>query len=214
MLTSRHWWEIGGGAVALIVCSILGGSWLGAREDAIRAKAAVDAQQQIIAAAEKQTKAIQDAETERDRATAANVAALTAAAAHQTTPAEIAAWIPKQLATPQPITFTIPPATAANPTPAATASIPQADLPALRDQISECQVCGAKLSTAEEDLSGKDQQLKLAGEDLSAMTKERDAWKTAAKGGSFLSRLKRASKWLVIGVAVGAAAVCGSGHCK
>jgi len=214
MLTSRQKWEIGGAALALIVCAILGGSWLGAREDAIRAKAAVDAQQQVIAATEKQSKDIQDAELERDKVTAANVAALTAAAAHQTTPAEIAAWIPKQLATPQPITFTIPAATPANPMPAAVASVPQADLPALRDQLSECQVCGARLKTAEEDLTSKDQRLKIAGEDLSAMTKERDTWKTQAKGGTFWSRTKRAAEWLVVGAAVGAAAVCGSGHCK
>jgi len=214
MLTSREKWEIGAAAVALVIVVLVGESWLGAREDAIRLKATIDAQQQVIAATAKQAKDIQDAEVERDKVTAANVAALTAAAAHQTTPAEIAAWLPKQLATPQPITFTIPAATPANPTPAAVASIPQADLPALRDQISQCQVCAAKLTTAEEDLDSQKKETQLSGEELSAMTKERDTWKTAAKGGTFWSRTKRAAKWVVIGIAVGAVAVVASGHGK
>jgi hypothetical protein len=214
MLTSREKWEIGAGFVALVIVAMLGGSWLGAREEAIRAKATVDAQQQVIAASAKQSKDLLDAETERDKLTAANVAALQVAAAKQVTPAEIAKWIPQQLATPQPITFTIPSATAQNPSPNATASIPQADLPALRDQIEQCQICGAKLTTAQADLSSRDERLTLAGEQLSAMSKERDEYMKAAKGGGFWSRVNRSVKWFVIGAGIGAAALCGSGHCK
>jgi hypothetical protein len=214
MLTTRHKLEIAGAVLALAACAVLGGAWLGAREEAIRAKATVDAQNQVIATAEKRDKDLVAAETERDKATAANVAALQAAAARQTTPAEIAAWLPKQLSTPQPITFTIPAPTAAIPVPNAVASIPQADLPALRDEVSQCQVCGVRLATAQSDLSSRDARLVDAGEKLSAMTKERDTWKDAAKGGGFWSRVKRSAKWLVIGIGVGAVAVCGSGHCK
>jgi hypothetical protein len=205
MLTIRQKWEIAGAALAIILCGILGGSWLGAREEAIRMKATIDAQNQVIATAAKQVKDIQDAEAVRDKVTAANVAALQAAAAHQTTPAEIAAWIPKQLPTPQPITFTIPAATPANPTPAAVATVPQADLPALRDQISQCQVCAVKLSTAESDLAGKDEQLTLKTNELTAMTKERDAAVTASKGGGFWSRFKHDLK--VIAITAGVVAI-------
>lgn len=214
MLTTRHKLEIAGAAVALLVIAALGGSWVGAREQAIRAEATVEAQQQVIAASAKQAKDLVEAEAERDKLTAVNVAMLQAAAAKQVTPAEIAKWIPQQLPTPQPITFTIPQATAANRTPNATASIPQADMPALRDQIEQCQVCGAKLTTAQADLSSRDERLVLAGEQLSAMSKERDAYMKAAKGGGFWSRVKRSAKWFAIGAGIGAAAVCGSGHCK
>lgn len=214
MLTTRHKLEIAGAIVALVVAAILGGAWLGAREDAIRMKATVDAQQQLIATTAKQAKDLQDAEVERDKLTAANVAVLAAAAAKQVTPAEIATWLPKQLAGPQPITFTIPTPTAANPTPNATASIPQADLPALRDQIEKCQECALKLAASQADVSSRDERLTLAGEQLSAMSKERDAAVKASKGGGFWSRAKRTVKYVVIGIAIGAVAVCGSGHCK
>lgn len=213
-MTSRQKLEIAGAVAALILCGTLGGSWLGAREEAVRMKATVDAQQRVIAASEKQAKQIQDAEAERDKATAANVAALQAAASRQSTPQEIAAWLPKQMPTPQPITVTIPQATPQNPSPNAIASIPQSDLPALRNEVTQCQICSLKLSTAQSDLSSKDERLALAGEELSAMTKERDAAVKAAKGGGFWKRFGRSAKWAVIGIGIGAAAVCGSGHCK
>lgn len=214
MLTTRVKLEIAGAVLAIVVSGIIGGSWLGAREEGIRLKATLDAQQQVIASSAKQAKDIQDAEVERDKVTAANVAALQAAAARQTTSAEIAAWLPKQIQTPQPITFTIPAATAQNPTPSAIASIPQADLPVLRDEVTQCQVCAQKLSNAQSDLSSEHEKEVLAGEQLSAMTKERDAAVTAAKGGSKWARIKRAAKWLAVGAGIGAAALCGSGHCK
>jgi hypothetical protein len=206
MLTLRHKLEIAGALLALVAIASVGGSWLGAREEGIRLKATLDAQGQVIASAQKQAKDIQAAEAERDKETAATVAAFQQAAAKQVTPEQIAAWIPKQLSTPQPITFTIPPATPQNPTPNATASIPAADLPALRDQITACQTCSVKLSTAQADLSSRDQRLTLAGQQLSALTKERDAAVTAAKGGGKWQRIKRAAKWFGIGAALGYAA--------
>ena len=216
MLTPRVKGEIVAGVVGLVVLVIVCASWVGAREDAIRAKATVDAQQTVIAAAQKQTKDLQAAEAARDQLTAVNVAALQAAAAKQVTPAQIAAWIPKQLQQlpGTPITLSIPAATAQNPTPDAIASIPQADLPILRDQIEKCQECGVKLATAQQDGTSKDQRLLLAGQQLSAMSNERDAYKQAAKGGPFWSRVKAKAKWFAIGGAVVAGALCGTGHCK
>jgi hypothetical protein len=200
----------------LVVLVIVGASWVGAREEAIRAKATVDAQQTVIAAAEKQAKDLVTAEAERDRLTAVNVAALQAAAAKQVTPAQIAAWIPQQLQQlpGTPITLSIPTATAQNPTPDAIARIPQADLPGLRDQIEKCQECGVKLATAQQDATSKDQRLLLAGQELSAVSVERDAYKKAAKGGGFWSRVKSKGKWFAIGAGVAAGALCGTGHCK
>jgi hypothetical protein len=205
MLTLRHKLEIAGALLALAVIGIIGSSWISAREDGIRLKATLDAQQTIISAAVKREKDLQSAETERDRLSAANIAALQQAASRQITPAQIAAWIPKQLGS-TPLTVQIPPATAQNPSPDAIASIPQASLPALRDQIEKCQECALKLSTAQSDLVSKDERLRLAGEQVSALGRERDAAVTAAKGGSKWSRMKRSGKWFVIGAAAGAIA--------
>lgn len=216
MLTPRVKYELAGGGVALVVIVLVVASWVGAREDAIRAKATVDAQQTLIAAAEKNAKNLQDAEAARDQLTAVNVAALQSAAAKQVTPAQMAAWIPKQIQQlpGTPITLNIPAATAANPTPNAIASIPQADLPALRDQIEKCEECGVKLASAQQDATSKDQRLLLAGQQLSAVSIERDAYKQAAKGGPFWSRVKSKAKWFVIGAGIAAGALCGTGHCK
>jgi hypothetical protein len=213
-MTARAKWEIVGAVLALVVVCIIGGSWLGAREDRIRMQATLDAQKTVIETAAKQSKDLQSAEAERDKATAASVATLQATAAKQVTPAEIVAWLPRQAPVPQPITFQIPAATAQNPSPDATASIPQSDLPALRDDVAQCQTCFLKLTAAQADLSSRDERLKLAGEQLSAVQNERDAAIKAAKGGGFWSRVHRSSKWLVIGGALAGGAICGTGHCK
>lgn len=67
---------------------------------------------------------------------------------------------------PQPITVQIPAAAKEKPAPTATAGIPQADLPALRDPVEQCQECSVKLSTAQADLSATNQQLDPSSERL------------------------------------------------
>jgi hypothetical protein len=80
--------------------------------------------------------------------------------------------------------------------------------------VAQCQTCFLKLTAAQADLSSRDERLKLAGEQLSAVQNERDAAIKAAKGGGFWSRVHRSSKWLVIGGALAGGAICGTGHCK
>lgn len=214
MLTARAKFEIAATLLALLAMGAIAWSWISAREDAIKLKATLEAQGQVITAAQKQVKDLQAAEAERDKQAAATVANLQSAAAKQVTPAQIAAWISKQLQLPQPITVTVPSVSPQNPSPNATASIPAADLPALRDTIEKCQECSVKLSTAQADLSSRDQQAILAQKQIDALKTERDAAVTAAKGGSKWQRLKKAGKWTGIGILVGAGALCGSGHCK
>jgi hypothetical protein len=71
-----------------------------------------------------------------------------------------------------------------------------------------------KLAAAQQNLATKDQQLKLAGAQLSATQRERDAALTAAKGGSLWRRVQRNARWLAVGGAAATAALCATHHCK
>ena len=91
-----------------------------------------------------------------------------------------------------------PPATCLKSEPCA-AEIPAADLKPLYDYVQDCRAFQDQLAAARQDSA--DDALKIA-----AITRERDAAVTAAKGGSFLRRLRRNALWLAIGTAAGLAA--------
>ncbi|MGC1629293.1 MAG: hypothetical protein WA735_20745, partial [Candidatus Acidiferrales bacterium] len=67
--------------------------------------------------------------------------------------------------------------------------------------------CQAQLATAK--LNAADDAAKLA-----AITRERDAAITTAKGGTFWRRLRRNALWFAVGAGAGAVALCGTGHCR
>jgi hypothetical protein len=90
---------------------------------------------------------------------------------------------------------------------APSAQIPAADLKPLFDYVQDCRSCQAQLAAAKQDSA--DNATKLA-----ALTRERDAAVTTAKGGTFWQRLHRNALWFIIGAGAGAAAVCGTGHCR
>ena len=90
---------------------------------------------------------------------------------------------------------------------APSAQIPAADLKPLFDYVQDCRSCQAQLAAAKQNST--DNAAKLA-----ALTKERDAAVTTAKGGTFWQRLHRNALWFVVGAGAGAAAVCGTGHCR
>lgn len=76
------------------------------------------------------------------------------------------------------------------------AQIPAADLQPLFDYVQDCRACQAKLAVAQQNAA--DDAAKIT-----ALTRERDAAVTAAKGGSFLRRLRRNALWFGIGAGVG-----------
>jgi trimeric autotransporter adhesin len=80
--------------------------------------------------------------------------------------------------------------------PPAIIQVPQADLKPLYDAVEDCEVCQAKLTAAQGDLS--DETKKFA-----AATAQRDAAISAARG-TFWTRTRSAAKWLIIGAAAGA----------
>jgi hypothetical protein len=200
--------------VLLAAAAFIARSWLDAHDEQLRLRSTIDAQQTVIVQAQQQTQQLAAAEKQRDAQTQATLASMQQAAAKIQTPQQIAQWIPPQLATPAPITVDVPPATAANPAPDAIARIPQQDLPALRNEIESCKECSVKLAAAQQNLDGKDQQLKLAGTELSAMQRERDAALAAAKGGSLWRRAQRNLRWLAAGAAAATVALCAAHHCK
>lgn len=100
-----------------------------------------------------------------------------------------------------------PPAQAQDLPEAPSAQIPVADLKPLYDYVQECRSCQAQLAAAKQD--SVDNAAKL-----SALTHERDAALTAAKGGTMWLRLRRNALWFAIGAGAGVAAACGTGHCR
>lgn len=244
----KHWRE------SLLVAALVAGAfvfkeWLAAHDALLHATATIAAQGQLLAQQKKQYDALTAAEQSRDRATAQQIAAMQAQVVQLKTAAQIAAWLPKQLPTPEPVEITVPKSShaavsaqsssnaassssaasqsstaksalqpaqnpAGNSLPPALATIPQVDLPSLRNYVESCKECQLSLATAQQDLQTKDQQLKLAGEELSAAEQQRDAALKALKGGSFWRRLAHDSKLLLIGGAISAGAFCASGHCR
>jgi hypothetical protein len=103
------------------------------------------------------------------------------------------------------------PAGAAAAAPQSAAEIPAADLAPLYNYVQDCRACQLQLTAAKQNAS--DDAAKIR-----ALTLERDAAITAAKGGPFWLRLRRNAHWLAIGAAIGAVssatALCHTGHCR
>ena len=103
-----------------------------------------------------------------------------------------------------------PPPAGQNASAPSSVQIPAADLKPLYDYVQDCRSCQAQLAAAQQNRT--DDAAKLT-----AMTRERDAAVTAAKGGSFWRRFRRNVEWFALGAAAGAAGsavVCRSGHCR
>jgi hypothetical protein len=77
-----------------------------------------------------------------------------------------------------------------------TAEIPTADLKPLYNYIQDCRACQTKLAAANQNAA--DDAKKIA-----ALTQERNAAITAAKGGTFWRRLQRNATWLAAGAVLG-----------
>lgn len=182
-------------------------SFLEDHDDRIKMLATIEAQQQLNEQLQHQMQGLKAAEDNRDAQTRATIAAMQQVVSKVQTPQQIAQWLPTQLPAPQPIEIEVPPATSQDPMPPATAKIPQRDLPFLRDVVENCKECNVKLATAQADLQSRDERLHLAGEQLSATQKQRDAALKALKGGSFWTRLKRNTRWFLIGGLAGGALV-------
>jgi hypothetical protein len=212
------WFHAKVAAGVLAVCGAgYGGYTLVHEHDArVKAESVIQANEQISKDADAKIKAVNDEMEKRDQASADREKALIDAVAKLKTPAQIVPYVASNLApaAPVPIIVTIPAATASNPTPNAVISIPQVDLPAVRDRLNSCDITANALTTCQADAISKTELLRQAGIKLSAAENERDAVKLELKGGTFWRRTKTALMWIGIGAGAAAAGVCGSGHCK
>jgi hypothetical protein len=114
-------------------------------------------------------------------------------------------------ANPAPSRSNAPASASSGAAPQSSAEIPAADLAPLYNYVQDCRACQLQLTAAKQNAS--DDAAKIR-----ALTRERDAAITAAKGGPIWLRLKRNAHWLAIGAAIGAvssaAALCHTGHCR
>lgn len=213
MLDLKHKLFLGLALAALGVAGIAFRSWIDEHDARLAASAKASAAEQVAASAADRIQELKAQDGVRAAQEAATLEAMQKLVGQIKTSQQIAQWLPQQVPLPQPVTINVPPATAANPSPNAVASIPQADLPALRDYAERCRECAIKLGATQAALESRDEQLREAGAALSAKDNEIAVWQKAAKG-TVWSRTKSALKYVVIGGGIALAAICGTGHCK
>lgn len=203
---------------ALATAAFLVRSWLEAHDDRLALQATLEAQKQIIAAADQR-------EQQRAAALQTSLAEIAALKRDVRTPEQIVRELPQYLPLPAPIQLVQPQSaqqgTGSQPekgttlaekpiprgiapnatdlTPGLAAEFPAEDLKPLFDFVQDCRACQAQLASARSDLG--DERAKSA-----ALEKERGAAIRAAKGGGIWTRVKRNVKWLAIGAAIGALA--------
>jgi hypothetical protein len=228
-MLSRIWLKLAEILVPVILAATIFVSWQADRRDRAQLAAQLAAAQKTIADASA-------SQHDRDTLLNQTLAQIAAQKQSASTPAQILKDLPSAITLPQPITlqpsntqnvgarFIAPSAAAAStnqqqnansqpgnsqthltsnpsakPGQDADAALPAADLKPLYDFALDCKACQSKLTVAQSDLA--DEKTKTA-----ALTKERDAAVTAAKGGSALRRIARVAKWFAIGAAAGAVA--------
>lgn len=190
----------------LLLAGFAASGWIAAREDRIRGeertkaaeetRAEIQKQQDVLAATVKQL----EAEHER------RLAALDQRFAQASSPQQVAQLAAQLMQLKQPIQFVTPSATPENPHPQPIAQVAAEDTPQVKAYLQQCENCKLNLETATKRLSYAEQQQELARQDLTQVTKERDQWRKAAKGGSVWTRMKRNAKWFFIGAGAGAIA--------
>jgi hypothetical protein len=188
-----------GGLVFLaagIALALMADAWRSARQDS----------QQLAATLASQKTAIEQAgerEKLRDSQLANALAAIEAKKRSVQTPQQAAAQLDSALPPlPLPVSVQSPnlsPLTPPDEAPPTILSIPQPDLIPLYDALQTCRACTVQNDSLQKDLA--DEKLRST-----ALQHERDAAISDARGGRWLTRLKRSAKWFAIGLAAGAIA--------
>ena len=191
-------------AAAIVALALVADAWRSARHDS----------QQLSATLAAQNKQIQQAGTREDQRQAQLAAILATIQAQKRsvhTPQQAAAQLGSAFP-PLPLPISIqslplspPQQPEASDPPATTVTIPKPDLIPLYDALQDCRANTIETATLQKDLSDEKSQ-------AAALQHERDAAISAAKGGTLLTRLKRATKWFIIGLTVGVAVAATTHH--
>lgn len=214
MTINWNLWRFIGGMLALVFVVLAANAWLQERDARIKAESVQAAQQQVISAAQKQIDQAKADSASAATALQAKLADLEKQKQQPISAQDFAAALQKLVPLPQaPVVVQLPAQTqTANgkteslPS-APVVQIPAADLPALRDYKLGCDETSAKLSACQLTDAADQQELAATKQQLHAAETERDAYKSASKGGSFLHRLKGDLKCLAIS---GGAAAAGA----
>lgn len=221
-MATRTLLQLAAFCAVLLLAALAFHAWLAAHDEQQRLQATLAAQKQLLDAADARERA-------REATLHDTLAQIETLKRTTQTPAQILRALPQFLSLPQPITIaqpsapaagkgtaqpetSLPPSTPASPPasdfsaanarelPAAPAAqLPVADLKPLYDFVQDCRACQAQLAVARQNAD--DDAAKI-----SALTRQRDAAITAAKGGSFWRRLRRNALWFAVGAGTGAAA--------
>jgi len=212
-------WRIGLEVLLAIVALIALWSYISAREAKVKAEATQTADEKVIAQNEQQRKLndqqiqLLAAQVEQLRADQVRqLAASQAQFSRAQTPDQSAALTALLLG------LKTNEVKAGGTTTAPTIEAPVAKLQAYEQVCEECKIklpsLTAQMAAVTSELAKEKSTNQLLASDIVQRTQERDQWKKAAKGGSFWQRFGRSLKYIAIGAGVGAAAVCGSGHCR
>ncbi|HEV1992510.1 MAG TPA: hypothetical protein VGR34_06565 [Candidatus Dormibacteraeota bacterium] len=207
-------WRIALELALAIVALIALWSYLSSRDAKVKAEATQAANEKVIAQNDQQIKLLASQVEQLKADQARQLETLRATFSRAQTPQDLAPLVSRLMEFQKPITIVTPPATAENPHPQPALQLAAEDAPQLKAYVQACEECKIKLPSITAQLGKSEQEKQLLANDLVKRTEERDQWHTAAKGGSFWQRFTRSLKYLAIGAGVGAAAVCGSGHCK
>jgi hypothetical protein len=211
-MPSRLWIRLAELIFTVILAIALVAAWRADRRDRTQLALELATAKQALAQADTR-------QHDRDTQLLHTLSTLAAEKRTVTTPAQIVRDLPNQIPLPAPIVLQSPaphspsepdtqaetkrsatgaPNDSSNPPPTQ-AIIPAADLKPLYDFALDCKACQARLATSQSDLADERAKTTL-------LTKEKDEAVRVAKGGSVLRRIARATKWLAIGAALGAAA--------
>lgn len=202
------------GAIVVIFGGVILSEYTSHVKADAQAAATIKAQETYQKTLQDQLATLRQQMADRDAKYNQDTAALQKRFQQAASPQQIATLISNLMGLKQPITITTPPPTPSNPNPQPVAQVPLADAPQAKQYVEMCESCKLQLAKAQDDLSNRQAQAELAQQQIASLKVQRDSAVTAAKGGNVWHRTTKALKYLGIGAVAGAAAVCGSGHCK
>lgn len=201
--------------ILLIVGGIfLGVQWLAAHDAALKAQAKVEADQAAFDKLTSQQKELADQLVALKREQAEQLTAVRGQFNQAQSPTQVATLMAQLMGLKSTPVIVTPPATADNPHPQPVAQLPLDDAPQVKAYALACEECKVNYKAAQKEAEIARQDKVVAETKLGLVTDQRDEWKKAATGGSWVRRAgKRLGHFAVDAVVVGLV-LCGSGHCK